>query len=252
MTKNIDKIKISLGDSVFNHISSLNKNQLEKQLSELKSELNLADKKSQRYTKLKDEEWYILYRLERTNEFKYAEGGGVGSISNQYDGKTGKKVWESWTATQKAHFLKDHFYSVGKKLPTKNIFAMKWSELPLYLQNAVSNHVYAGQYAKGGGVESKEVVNTYINYNDAEELWNSWSLKQKFHFLKDHFRVEISKAKNESELQKIFWQIEDTARMKWGELPRMVQMEIETHKQQGQYAKGGSVGSSFEYTIGGL
>lgn len=87
---------------------------------------------------------------------QYAKGGGVSEIPNNYKDKSAKKVWESWTAIQKAHFLRDHFYTTGKKLPTGNIYAMNWDELPMYMKNEISNHVYAGQYAKGGGVSERD------------------------------------------------------------------------------------------------
>jgi hypothetical protein len=80
--RNIDKIKSNIGETVFNHINSLNKSQLEKQLSELKSELKSESKNTERHNKLKDEEWYILYRLERSSEFKYAKGSTVKGNSN--------------------------------------------------------------------------------------------------------------------------------------------------------------------------
>lgn len=78
--RNLDKIKSHIGESVFNHIGSLNKKELEKQLSELRNELKITDKESSRYYKLKDEEWFILYRLERSSEYRYADGGSVGEI----------------------------------------------------------------------------------------------------------------------------------------------------------------------------
>jgi hypothetical protein len=78
MFKNIDKVKKNIGETVFNHINSLSKTELEKQLSELKEELKSVNKDGgQRYLKLKDEEFYLLYRLERANEFKYKDGGEV-------------------------------------------------------------------------------------------------------------------------------------------------------------------------------
>jgi hypothetical protein len=76
--RNIDKIKSNIGETVFNHINSLSKTELEKQLSELKEELKSVNNDGgQRYLKLKDEEFYLLYRLERANEFKYKNGGGI-------------------------------------------------------------------------------------------------------------------------------------------------------------------------------
>ncbi len=80
--KNIDKIKKSIGDTIYNHISSLNEEQLEKQLKELKVELNKeyfdSNGKSERYKKLNDEMYYILYRLERaSDDFRFNVGEKV-------------------------------------------------------------------------------------------------------------------------------------------------------------------------------
>lgn len=83
--RNIDKIKSHIGESVFNHINSLNKKELEKQLSELRNELKITDKESSRYFKLKDEEWFILYRLERSSEYEFADGGGIDLFEDYYN-----------------------------------------------------------------------------------------------------------------------------------------------------------------------
>lgn len=63
--KNIDKIKNSLGKQIFDHIASLDKEGLKAQLSNLGKELSRIknDKKDERYYKLKDEEWFLKYRL---------------------------------------------------------------------------------------------------------------------------------------------------------------------------------------------
>jgi hypothetical protein len=83
--KNLDKIKKSIGDTIYNHISSLNEEQLEKQLKELKVELKreYLDSKgnSRRYKELNDEMYYILYRLERADDdFKFHVGDIVSII----------------------------------------------------------------------------------------------------------------------------------------------------------------------------
>ena len=76
MFRNLDKIKNNLGADLYNHIGSLNKTQLQKQLKELRSELGrISNKKDSRYYNLKDEEFFILYRLEKADEFQYAKGG---------------------------------------------------------------------------------------------------------------------------------------------------------------------------------
>ena len=78
MFRNLDKIKNNLGADLYNHIGSLNETQLQKQLKELRSELSrISNNKDSRYYKLKDEEFYILYRLKRANEFQYEKGGNT-------------------------------------------------------------------------------------------------------------------------------------------------------------------------------
>lgn len=82
MIKNIDSIKKSIGETVFNHINSLNKEQLEKQLKELKSEMQRdyfeSNGKTERYKKLNDEKVYILHLLERANvDYAYPVGRKV-------------------------------------------------------------------------------------------------------------------------------------------------------------------------------
>lgn len=195
MTKNIDKIKISLGNEVFNHISSLNKSQLEKQLSELKSELSLADKKSQRYDKLKDEEWYILYRLEKTNDFKYETGGGIKWDMN----------WNSFTINEirqwmKQHNIKDISVELGSKGYHKYDYK-KDDNKKLYFYKSL--HLRSGQ------------ENMYFDIIVTDDNNKEWI-------------VSFFTKENRRSLKKIANSIVDI------------------------YAKGGSVGSSFEYTIGGL
>lgn len=71
--KNTDKIKNNIGDVIFNHINTLNKEQLEEMLIGLKEDIKLEldnSGRSERYFKLKDEEFLILHRLERNSEFK--------------------------------------------------------------------------------------------------------------------------------------------------------------------------------------
>jgi hypothetical protein len=84
MFRNLDKIKNNLGADLYNHIGSLNKTQLQKQLKELRSELGrISNKKDSRYYNLKDEEFFILYRLEKADEFQYAKGGKMGKTNKE-------------------------------------------------------------------------------------------------------------------------------------------------------------------------
>lgn len=93
---NIDKIKKSIGETIFNHINSLNKSQLKKQLKELDTELNReyfeSNGKSERYKKLHDEKLYILHLLEGVGlDYKFPVGRKVSIIdapkseSNNYE-----------------------------------------------------------------------------------------------------------------------------------------------------------------------
>lgn len=194
MTKSIDKIKISLGDSIFKHISSLNKNQLEKQLSELKSELNLADKKSQRYSKLKDEEWYILYRLERTNEFKYAKGGGVGEKPLSYYKYETPKVTIAWMG--KVQPL-GRFKSAEEAMEVinKQSKGVK-SELEKYSIVTPDKVIHLGsqyqiKYANGGGVgEITPELNKKV-VSRAEKIYSQMGGKTKNDFDNAYYKAII-------------------------------------------------------------
>jgi hypothetical protein len=76
--RNLDKIKSNIGVEVYNTISKSNKEQLENSLKNVKEELQrVGSNKDNRYYKLKDEEFLILYRLERSSEFEYAIGGNI-------------------------------------------------------------------------------------------------------------------------------------------------------------------------------
>lgn len=78
-----DQAKKTLGEHLYNHIASLNKEQLEKHLSHLQKEIERMKANDTEFTKqeflpkYKQEEKFILYLLERLDEFKYADGGNV-------------------------------------------------------------------------------------------------------------------------------------------------------------------------------
>jgi len=74
ISKNIDKVERNIGKIIFDSISKATQEQLEEWLNNLQSEIKLHVSKSgkdARYDALKEEEWYILYRLDRSEEFKY-------------------------------------------------------------------------------------------------------------------------------------------------------------------------------------
>lgn len=84
-----------------------------------------------------------------------------------------------------------------------------------------------------------ELENLYPNFESDEKLWEIWNKDQKMHFLKDHFQVEMSKAKNQSELQKFWMQLYGTSNLSYDQLPELVKMELKDHKNAGQYKTGG-------------
>lgn len=96
-----DQAKKTLGEHLYNHIASLNKEQLEKHLSHLQKEIERMKAEDTEFTKqeflpkYKQEEKFILYLLERLDEFKYADGGNVEedkSYNRTFRNNAGKDV----------------------------------------------------------------------------------------------------------------------------------------------------------------
>lgn len=179
--RNIDKIKSNIGEVIFDHISSLTKPQLENQLSELKSELKLVDKKSTRYSKLKDEEWYILYRLERVDEFKYAKGTTIDkkkktdfTISEyikiqrdklrEHNAKAhedDRLDWADWKSELTKEDTAQYGIYYNSRMLDQNGDRGVFEYLP-------TNKNYSeDEYAKGGGIESE---NSEMVMNDAFQI----------------------------------------------------------------------------------
>lgn len=88
------------------------------------------------------------------------------------------------------------------------------------------------------GAKTDDIENSYSNFESDQKLWENWNKDQKMHFLKDHFQVEMSKAKNQSELQKFWWQLYGTSNLSYDQLPELVKMELKDHKNAGQYKRG--------------
>jgi hypothetical protein len=85
-----DQAKKTLGEHLYNHIASLNKEQLEIHLSHLQKEIERMKANDTEFTKqeflpkYKQEEKFILYLLERLDEYKYADGGNVEEDQDYY------------------------------------------------------------------------------------------------------------------------------------------------------------------------
>ena len=186
--KNLDKIKISIGDTVYNHIDSLNKEQLEKQLSELKQEIQREldnSGKSQQYFKYKDEEFFILYRLERGSEFKYADGGVLESEINDLYSKSNfinddfnwklklmemiqdrsieaYNIYQSLTKEQKEEVLQEQF-EVDNDMGSDGDGTIKTTKQNIrILLNDAKNRKKYEQFSLGGKIDNGYFNNCFL------------------------------------------------------------------------------------------
>jgi len=90
---------------------------------------------------------------------KYADGG---SIPNNYEGKAVRHIWNSWSVSQRKHFLHDHNSnevqdSYGEyrteylsEVEIENIAEVNYEDLPQDIKTKVFIHTDMGQYADGG------------------------------------------------------------------------------------------------------
>jgi hypothetical protein len=123
---NLDKIKNNIGEVLYKFIGSLNKEQAERMLTDLKAEIEFELKTqstSARYSRLIDEQNLLLYRLGRDNEMKMAQGGNVAKFS------VGDKVvwtYQGWDREAK----KDK--EVKKYGQIKSVWFNKNEESPLF------------------------------------------------------------------------------------------------------------------------
>ncbi len=86
-------------------------------------------------------------------------------IDNQYEGKTPGEVWDAWTKPQKAHFLKDHGDQIRPKISKEDIEKYsdyEYKNLGLMFRSWLEQHIYLGQYAKGGGIKGPIEPGTFL------------------------------------------------------------------------------------------
>ena len=107
---------------------------------------------------------------------------------------------------------------------------------------AIFSNASAGFMAKGGYMaDGGEIENQYKNLSP-EEIWSMWNEKQRVHFLRDH--------KHE------FPEIQDTPfilrKKEFKKLPARVQIAVEFHTEDGEYAMGGKLSSSATERMEGL
>jgi hypothetical protein len=82
------------------------------------------------------------------------------SIPNNYEGKTAEEVWSSWTLEQKNLFLEDHTAEIkrvsgNKSWHKSSARTQAFKDLPQYVKDSVIDHVFTGQYARGGSVKTR-------------------------------------------------------------------------------------------------
>jgi hypothetical protein len=122
----------------------------------------------------------VLWQFKRTAS-QFAVGG---AIPNNYRGVSDRDLWESWTDSQKLHFLEDHKDKYTESYDYKNadLVDTAWDELPSLIKRIVNEHRLDGQYAKGGEVGNLEKelhrlqrelnssrLSTYIEGDESDE-----------------------------------------------------------------------------------
>ena len=155
---------------------------------------------------------FIHHLSKKGYDKKYANGGGVGNIPNNYEGKSPKDIWDSWSKEQRKHFLYDHqsdardYNEVGG---SKGYYysddidkwvEMEWNELPYaMIKNLVFEHTDSGQYAKGGGLKNND---KYAKGSTVKgvvgKLVGSYETKEKAEKMKKVFENAVSTEKGES------------------------------------------------------
>jgi antirestriction protein len=104
-----------------------------------------------------------------------------------------------------------------------------------YVNYYLGEGASAGIYKDGGAIKNQYAGRT------PEDVWNNLNTKQRLHFLFDHFLSNSEKFLNREEYLKAERQIAETTKDNWNSLPRLAQIEFESHVNMGQYAKGGGV-----------
>jgi ppGpp synthetase/RelA/SpoT-type nucleotidyltranferase len=105
--------------------------------------------------------------LDKGERTQMAKGGG---ISNQYEGKKAKEIYELWDYGQKFEFFKDHFkdkgvYSISE---FKRLTSKKYDELDETSKNALVEHIKDGQYSIGGGVDGIKITKNEYQFRKDE------------------------------------------------------------------------------------
>lgn len=116
-----------------------------------------------------------------------------GNIPNNYSGKLAEQVWDEWTPQQREHFLLDHQDLTGKDW-NKDVLNTTYDHLPMFVIEALREHVQAGQYENGGdvdderdifagakqkGKESQDFTKSAIEYVGGIKEWNKLTAEER-------------------------------------------------------------------------
>lgn len=93
----------------------------------------------------------------------YAKGG---EIENQYNGLTQEEVWARWSKDQQKHFVEDHKEYLSKEDIASIDYNAPFSNLPLSVNRALTEHVKKGEYKKGGVIQNPPQGDSYTQERD--------------------------------------------------------------------------------------
>lgn len=159
---NLDRTKNIIGKETFDAISTANKSQLEKWLSELQDELENETSGSSRYNKLKHEEQLIMYRLEMkpTRESVMKKVHPLQENYKRFFGNIDKPKEKSFEKLNESD--KSRFTTISK------VCATKYPNAPLTIKEGyvwIGNKKYepVSQFMKKTSLEIQEMVRSFSN-----------------------------------------------------------------------------------------
>jgi len=168
------------------------------------------------------------FKNELKNKFPNIKFKFIEQVGGSIDAKDGRMV-TTWNFNQGGDVFVA-FYERGEYAQGIKLGKAKTAEEAVTLaEKEIKDWNYiiekGGYMAKGG-----EIKNQYENKNE-QDIWESWTLDQKKHFLRDH-KDEFAK-ENENVFQ--------LSKLSYNELPRFVKRSLVDHIEEGQYAKGGTI-----------
>lgn len=97
-------------------------------------------------------------------------------IENQYEGMSPEDVWNTWSKTQRKHFLGDH-----KLEEYSGAHLVKYNFIADEIKEKLKEHVISGQYSMGGVVDTtgtEKLKKLGINYsNEFGDKYRKWLVK---------------------------------------------------------------------------